>query len=287
MGTELSVERLRRLGGGGGDGGELPDAEGDGSPDRDTASESALSRWLPDTAPGDGRGWWAAVRADPGRAGALALAGVGVLAILVTVFALIRQQPPPVASANLPPVQMVSSAAPTPPGAAPAGPVVVSVVGLVHKPGLVTLQPGARIADALEGAGGPLDGADLIGLNMARRVGDGEQIVVGIEAPPGQPATMGSSVAGQAPAAGERGAPTGPAAGVPTAPAAGAPAGPVDLNTATAEDLDALPGVGPVTAEAILAWRAAHGRFDSVDQLGDVDGIGPARLEKLRALVRA
>lgn len=279
MGTELSVERLRRLGGGGADGGEHPDAEGDGSPDGGTTPESALSRWLPDTAPGDGRGWLAAVRADPGRAGALALAGVGVLAILVTVFALVRQQPPPVASANLPPVQMVSSAAPTPPGNAPAGPVVVSVVGLVHKPGLVTLQPGARIADALEGAGGPLDGADLIGLNMARRVGDGEQIVVGIEASPGQPATMGSSVAGQAPAAGERPA--------PASPASGTAAGPVDLNTATVEDLDALPGVGPVTAEAILAWRAAHGRFDSVDQLGDVDGIGPARLEKLRALVRA
>lgn len=278
MGTDLAVERLRRLRGGRPDDGDDRDAEGEDRSDRDTASESALSRWLPDTSPGDGPGWLAGVRADPGRAGALALAGVGVLAILITVFALIRQQPPPVASANLPPVQMVSSAAPTPPGNAPGGPVVVSVVGLVHKPGLVTLQSGARIADALEAAGGPLDGADLIGLNMARRVGDGEQIVVGIDAPPGQPATMGSSVAGEAPVSPSRGAP---------APASGAPSGPVDLNTATVEDLDALPGVGPVTAEAIVAWRAAHGRFDSVDQLGDVDGIGPARLEKLRELVRA
>ncbi|MED5813115.1 ComEA family DNA-binding protein [Mycolicibacterium sp. 050232] len=281
MGTEMSVERLRRLGGGLGTG-EDPDAEGGSDRDQNTASESALSRWLPDTAPGEGRGWLAAARADPGRAGALALAGVGVLAILVTVFALIRQQPPPVASANLPPVQMVSSAAPTPAADAPGGPVVVSVVGLVHKPGLVTLQPGARIADALEAAGGPLDGADLIGLNMARRVGDGEQILVGIEAPPGQPATMGSSVAGDAPAS-SGGAPS--AGSTKTRP--GPPSGPVDLNTATVEDLDALPGVGPVTAEAIVSWRAAHGRFDSVDQLGDVDGIGPARLEKLRELVRA
>ncbi|QRY50689.1 ComEA family DNA-binding protein [Mycolicibacterium septicum] len=278
MGTDLSVERLRRLRGGRPGGGDDPDAENVDGSDRDTASESALSRWLPDTAPGDGPGWLAAVRADPGRAGALALAGVGVLAILVTVFALIRQQPPPVASANLPPVQMVSSAAPTPAGSAPAGQVVVSVVGLVHKPGLVTLQPGARIADALDAAGGPLDGADLIGLNMARKVGDGEQIVVGIDPPAGQPATMGSSVAGDSAAAAQPGAP---------AAASGAPSGPVDLNTATVEDLDALPGVGPVTAEAIVAWRAAHGRFDSVDQLGDVDGIGPARLEKLRELVRA
>ncbi|MEN3225982.1 ComEA family DNA-binding protein [Mycolicibacterium porcinum] len=283
MGTELSVERLRRLGGGRLGTGDAPDTEAGTDPEQDTASESALSRWLPDTASGDGRGWLAAARADPGRAGALALAGVGVLAILVTVFALIRQQPPPVASANLPPVQMVSSAAPTPAADAPGGPVVVSVVGLVHKPGLVTLQPGARIADALEAAGGPLDGADLIGLNMARRVGDGEQIVVGIEAPPGQPATMGSSVAGDAPASPSGG---GPQAGT-TRAKPGAPSGPVDLNTATVEDLDTLPGVGPVTAAAIVAWRDAHGRFDSVDQLGDVDGIGPARLEKLRELVRA
>lgn len=279
MGTDLSVERLRRLRGGRPDGGDDADPDGEGGPDRDTASESALSKWLPDNAPGDRPGWLALVRADPGRAGALALAGVGVLAILVTVFALIRQQPPPVASANLPPVQMVSSANPTPAANAAGAPVVVSVVGLVHKPGLVTLQAGARIADALEAAGGPLDGADLIGLNMARKLGDGEQIVVGIDPPAGQPATMGSSVAGDMAAASARpGAP---------ASASAAPSEPVDLNTATVEDLDALPGVGPVTAEAIVAWRAAHGRFDSVDQLGDVDGIGPARLEKLRELVRA
>ncbi|MCA4753515.1 ComEA family DNA-binding protein [Mycolicibacterium fortuitum] len=278
MGTESesSVERLRRLGGDRRGGGDDADAESD-SGEQDSPSESALSRWLPDTAPGDGPGWMAKVRADPGRAGAVVLAGVGVLALLVTVFSLIRAQSPPVASANLPPVQMVSSASPTPVEAA-AGPVVVSVVGLVHKPGLVTLQPGARIADALEAAGGPLDGADLIGLNMARRVGDGEQIVVGIDAPPGQPTTMGSSVAESGQAATPAGTP---------ARASGAAAGPVDLNTATVEDLDALPGIGPVTAEAIVAWRAAHGRFDNVDQLGDVDGIGPARLEKLRELVRA
>lgn len=283
MATELSVERLRRrLGAADGPETEEADSAAAGT-ESDTASESALSRWLPDTAPGDRPGWLAAARADPGRTGALALAAVGVLAILVTVFALIRQQPPPVASANLPPVEMVSSAGPTPASNAPAGPVVVSVVGLVHKPGLVTLQSGARIADALDAAGGALDGADLIGLNLARRVGDGEQIVVGIEAPPGHPATMGSSVAGDAPAGASPGTPQ---AGSTNAEP-GASSGPVDLNTATVEDLDALPGVGPVTAEAIVAWRAAHGRFDSVDQLGDVDGIGPARLEKLRELVRA
>ena len=155
---------------------------------------------------------------------------------------------------------------------------VVSVVGLVHTPGLVTLAPGARIADALQAAGGAVDGADTIGLNMARPVGDGEQIVVGLAAPSGQPRALGSSVA------------SGPAPGPVSAPVSGSGkpnAGDVvNLNTATTEQLDALPGVGPVTAAAIVAWRQANGKFTSVDQLADVDGIGPARLDKLRALVR-
>ena len=78
---------------------------------------------------------------------------------------------------------------------APTGPVVVSVVGLVHSPGLVTLAPGARIADALQAAGGAVNGADTIGLNMARPLGDGEQIVVGLAPVSGQPTALGSSVA--------------------------------------------------------------------------------------------
>jgi competence protein ComEA len=232
------------------------------------------------------------VRADPGRAGAIAAAIVATLAVLVTVFTLLRDRPPPVMSAKLPAVERVSGtsgAGPKPsaaPGAAkPSGsdrPVVVSVVGLVHTPGLVTLAPGARIADALQAAGGAMDGADTIGLNMARPVGDGEQIVVGLAPLSGLPRALGSSVAsGSAP---------GPASAPVSAP--GQPTGApkkgevLDLNTATVEQLDALPGVGPVTAAAILAWRQANGKFTSVDQLGDVDGIGPARLDRLRALVR-
>jgi competence protein ComEA len=271
MRTELPAERLqRRLG-----------ADSESPADGDAEPDTSLSRWLPATTKSDA-GWLATVRADPGRAGVIALAAVGVIAVLVTVFTLVRDKAPPVTSAKLPPVEMVSSARATPGPAPPNadGPVVVSVVGLVHKPGLVTLAPGARIADALTAAGGTVDGADLIGLNMARRVTDGEQIIVGIVPAPGQPATMGSSVS------------AGPTTVAPTdAPATdgktSAPSGLVDLNTATVEELDTLPGVGPVTAAAIVAWRDANGKFSSVDQLGDVDGIGPARLEKLRALVRA
>ena len=188
MRTELSAERLhRRLG---------TESEPDTDQDDDAQPDTLLSRWLPETGTDGASSWMAAVRADPGRAGVIALGVVGVIAVLVTLFTLARDDTPPVASAKLPPVQMVSSASPTPDAAAPQPdePVVVSVVGLVHKPGLVTLDPGARIADALTGAGGPLDGADLLGLNMARRVADGEQIVVGIAPAPGQPAAMGSSI---------------------------------------------------------------------------------------------
>ena len=116
----------------------------------------------------------------------------------------------------------------------------------------------------------------MLGLNLARHLADGEQVVVGISTPAGQPSALGSSVSG--------GAPQAPAAG-PT-PTSGKAAEPLDLNTATVEQLDALPGVGPVTAAAIVAWRDANGKFASVDQLGEVDGIGTARLEKLRPLVR-
>ena len=261
MQTELPAERLhRRLAAEP----DTPDTQGDADcsdlePDEDETDDdqnSLVPRWLPDAS--HRGGWLGRVRADPGRAGAIALAVVATLAVLIAVFTLLRDRPAPVMSAKLPPVERVSgtsgpgprsSASPSQP-AGPDRPVVVSVVGLVHTPGLVTLAPGARIADALQAAGGAVDGADTIGLNMARPVGDGEQIVVGLAPPFGQPRALGSSVA------------SGPAPGPVSAPVSGSGkpnAGDVvNLNTATIEQLDALPGVGPVTAAAIVAWRGAR-----------------------------
>lgn len=267
---EAPAERLRRRLG--------ADSDLDGG-ETDEQPDTSLSRWLPESTPNGPAGWISTIRADPGRAGVVALGVIGVVAVLVTALSVFRDQAPAVVSAKLPPVEMVSSSAsppgPEPPG--PAGPVVVSVVGLVHTPGLVTLAPGARVADALDAAGGPLDGADVVGLNIARRVTDGEQIVVGIDAPEGRPAEMGSSIISDPASSPNDPSMAESASGATTL---------VDLNTATAEELDSLPGVGPVTAAAIVAWRDANGQFGSVDQLGDVDGIGPARLEKLRDHVR-
>ncbi|GAB7144670.1 ComEA family DNA-binding protein [Mycobacterium riyadhense] len=277
MRTEPPAQRLRRRLDA--DAHAEPDAAESADDDPQDDPNSLLPRWLPDTA--GGQGWLAKVRADPRRAGAIALAVIAALAVLVTVFTLVRDRPAPVMSAKLPPVERVSSTGPKPSTSAGAGadrPVVVSVVGLVHKPGLVTLPPGARIADALQAAGGAVDGADTIGLNMARPLGDGEQIVVGLAPMSGQPTALGSSVT--------TGSVSGPATTSGRAKTPAKPADALDLNTATVEQLDALPGVGPVTAAAIVAWRQANGKFTSVDQLADVDGIGPARLDKLRALVR-
>jgi competence protein ComEA len=136
---------------------------------------------------------------------------------------------------------------------------VVSVVGRVVRPGLVTLPDGARVADALQAAGGPAPGVDVSGLNIARRLTDGEQIYVGVPAPP-------EALPG---------------------PASGGTPEKVDLNTASVAQLDTLPGVGAVTAQRIVDWRSQHGRFTKVEQLREIDGIGPAKYGQLKDLVVA
>lgn len=155
------------------------------------------------------------------------------------------------------------SSGPAPAGG-PGGHVVVDVSGKVRRPGVRTLPSGARVTDALRAAGGAREGTDLSGLNRARVLVDGEQIVVGT--PPE------SSVPGG----------TGGAA---TVGGGSPPTGPVSLNTATAEQLETLPGVGPVLAQRIVGYRAQHGGFRSVDELREVSGIGDRRFADLRPLV--
>jgi competence protein ComEA len=142
---------------------------------------------------------------------------------------------------------------------AAAKPVVVDVAGAVRRPGLYRLRSGSRIDDAIAAAGGATAKAQLDTVNLAAPVADGEQVVVpsrgagGAVAPP---SSVGST-----------------------------PSAPLDLNTATAEQLDALPGIGPVTAQKILDYRQAHGAFQTVDELEGVPGIGPGRLSQLKGLV--
>ena len=141
----------------------------------------------------------------------------------------------------------------------PAEELVVDVAGKVRRPGIAVLPAGSRVVDALDAAGGARSGVDLTSLNLARPVVDGEQILVGV-----------------APAAGVAGTLDAPAPGGATL---------VNLNTADQAALDTLPGVGPVTADAILAWRDTNGAFTSVDELLEVDGIGEATLADLAPLV--
>jgi competence protein ComEA len=148
--------------------------------------------------------------------------------------------------------------------------VVVDVAGKVRRPGLYRLPPGARVDDAVRSAGGALAGVDLSSLNLAAKVVDGQQIAVGIPGSPGGAA--GAAVGGSAPGGGNAGSAGG---------------GPVDLNTASLEQLETLPGVGPVLAQHILDWRSAHGRFATVGQLNDVPGIGDVKFAALKPLVTA
>jgi competence protein ComEA len=151
-----------------------------------------------------------------------------------------------------------TEAATAPSSGAPAK-VVVDVTGKVRRPGIAVLRQGARVIDALRAAGGARPGVDLGGLNLARVLADGEQVVVGQAVAPGP---------------------------VPSGAESGSPVvGLVNINTADQTALESLPEVGPVTAQAIMTYRSQHGGFSSVDQLLDVDGIGDATLAKLTPYV--
>ncbi|WIY02071.1 ComEA family DNA-binding protein [Amycolatopsis mongoliensis] len=212
------------------------------SPDASTVGPGGrlVRRWLPGGPAGAGRRRWA-------FAGVL----VSVVVIVLGSVALFGGPPTPEPPPALPSAKPASEASAR---ATPQSGLVVSVIGRVRSPGLVTVVQGARVADVLRAAGGADPGADLSALNLARRVTDGEQLAVGIPAP--------------------------------AAAAAGAAAGAeVDLNSASTDQLDTLPGVGEVTAQRIVQWRTEHGGFTKVEQLRDVPGIGESKFEKLREQV--
>jgi competence protein ComEA len=275
--------------------GGLPEAE----PFTTAPPAGRAGAWVPGMrppvrhGPDPAEGWRARLRWDPGRRGVAALGLALVVVVAATGWWLAAGHPNAVpitatgagssaAAASAPsfPSQVTSvgasalpSAATTPgsPVVSPAvsttaGAVVVDVAGKVHRPGVYTLPSGARVYDALRAAGGVRGHAGTLTLNLAAPLQDGEQIVVGV------PGVLGPTAAVPDPMSG---ATTG----------SGAPAAPVDLNTATLEQLEALPGVGPVLGQNILDWRAGHQQFTSVDQLRDVSGIGDVRLAQLRPLV--
>lgn len=139
--------------------------------------------------------------------------------------------------------------------------------GKVRRPGIQHLPSGSRVADALRAAGGVRTGADVTGLNRARVLTDGEQVLVGL---PGVQAAAGGTAGG----------------GGGSGQVQDGPAAPVSLSTATVEQLDTLPGVGPVLAQHIIDYRTEHGGYRSVDELREVNGIGDRRFADLRPLVR-
>lgn len=168
---------------------------------------------------------------------------LGLLAAGFASVVLLRSQP----SAQPLTVPPVMGAVTTSTG----GGLVVDVAGRVRHPGLVRLPMGARVDDALRAAGGALPGVPLVELNLARKLADGEQVLVGVTATATGPG--GSTL--------------------------------LNLNTATVSDIDGLPGIGPVLAQRIIDWRTEHSHFASVDQLREVSGIGESKYSALKAKV--
>jgi competence protein ComEA len=223
-------------------------------------------------------------RINPGRRGLLAMAVVTTVTVLVAGGWVLTARPHPMLASATPATPPAGSAESSlapgssltsqagPPGSAArgAGPsavgstlLVIDVAGKVHRPGVYRLPSGARVEDAVRAAGGVLREVDPVTVNLARKLVDGEQVLIGV---------AGGDAAASARATG-------------AGPAQSAATGPLDLNSATLAQLDALPGVGPVLAQHIVDWRAGHGRFDSVDQLNGVSGIGDSKFADLKPLV--
>jgi competence protein ComEA len=225
--------------------------------------ESSLPRPAPPRSPIERLREWV-VWFGPGR---LVATAVAVLAVAVGGTWLLGGSPSrpedrlPFAaqttSSSTPPTLAASSPSPT------TGPssIVVYVAGAVLTPGVYTLEPASRVTDAVIAAGGSGKDADLDVVNLAATVHDGERVYV---------PTIGEAV---------------PAVIGDPPPGSTVPAGPVNVNSATPQQLDVLPGVGPATAAAIVAHREQHGPFQSVEQLGEVRGIGSVKLDALRGLV--
>ncbi|WP_026257455.1 ComEA family DNA-binding protein [Actinopolymorpha alba] len=193
----------------------------------------------------------------------LAVIGAGVMVLRARP---VREGAPPTPAATVAAGRPVTSPAASAQASSSPSTLVVHVAGKVRKPGVVHLQSGARVIDAVSASGGALAGVDLGTLNLARPLADGEQVLVGITPPPG--------------------AVPPDAAGPGSPQAAGASAGALlDLNTATLAQLEELPGVGPVLAQRISDFRSDHGRFTSVDELREVTGIGERKFSDLRPRV--
>lgn len=243
-------------------------------------ARTAAARHLARTAPSQYGRWGVA----PQHITLLALVLAVVLAVTAWFVLRSAPHPNPVQLANeraLPSTPAVTSLLPSssiPPTAAPVGGALVSaaaatesspallvvdVTGKVRRPGIVELPSGSRVVDALRAAGGARPDVRISTLNLARPLVDGEQIVVGLKVPPvdlvAPPEVSGGSTA--------------------------VAISPVDLNTATQVQLETLPGIGPVTAAAILQWRSENGAFTSVDDLLDVSGIGDITLANIKAYV--
>jgi competence protein ComEA len=182
---------------------------------------------------------------------------------------------PPATARPAPGATPAVVASPSPSGTT-AGRVVVHVLGAVRRPGLVRLSGQARVQDAIDAAGGLTRRADPAELNLAQLLQDGQQVVVGTASRPDGEVRDGSGSGGGG-TAGSRSSPRGPGPSV---------GGVLDLNEADATQLEELPGVGPVTAGAIVAWRTEHGRFGTIEELQEVDGIGPKTYARIAPHVR-